>query len=168
MINFIYRNIWRFIFVIILQVFVLNNIDLGQYINPYFYVIFILLLPFETPRWILLISGFALGISLDLFSQTPGMHASATVFVAFMRPYVLSLIAPRENYELGTLPRIYYYGFGWFFKYTIILVLLHHIFLFYVEAFTFQDFFQTLGRALMSSVFTIVLIVLSQFFIFRR
>jgi len=83
MINPVTRNILRMFILILFQVFVLNNIQVSGYINPYMYVLFILLLPFETPRWLLLISGFAIGISIDLFANTPGMHASATVFMAF-------------------------------------------------------------------------------------
>lgn len=168
MLKIFLRNIWRFIFVILLQVLVLNNIQLNGYINPYFYVIFILLLPFETPNWVLLIMAFLLGISIDLFVNTPGMHASATILMAFLRPYVLSILAPRENYEVGTFPRLYYYGFGWFFRYALILVVIHHVFLFYIEIFRFSDFFITLSRSLISAAFTIILIILSQFVIFRK
>ena len=150
------------------QVIILNNIQFSRFINPYFYIIFIMLLPFETPKWVQLVSGFLLGISIDAFSQTYGIHASASVFAAFLRPYVLNLIAPRDEYEVGTLPRLHYYGFSWFIKYCTIMVIFHHIFLFYIEVFTFQDFFQTLSRALLSSIFTIVLIVLSQYFIYKK
>lgn len=168
MLKIFFRNIWRFIFVILIQVLVFNNIQLNGYINPYFYVIFILLLPFETPSWAVLVMAFMLGISIDLFVNTPGMHASASVVMAFIRPYVLNVLAPRDNYEVGTFPRLHYYGIAWFFKYTAILVVLHHIFLFYIEIFRFSDFFLTLSRSLISSVFTIVLIILSQFVIFRK
>lgn len=150
------------------QVIILNNIQFSRFINPYFYIVFIMLLPFETPKWVQLVSGFLLGISIDAFSQTYGIHASASVFAAFLRPYVLNLIAPREDYEVGTLPRLHYYGFNWFIKYCTIMVIFHHVFLFYIEVFTFQDFFQTLHRALLSSLFTIVLIVLSQYFIYKK
>lgn len=168
MIKFISRNIIRFILIVLLQVFLFNNIQLGRLINPYVYVLFIMLLPFETPKWVLLVSAFVLGISIDAFSQTLGIHASATVFMAFLRPYTLSVIAPRDNYEPGTLPRLHYYGFRWFLKYTFVMVLAHHLFLFYIEMFSFNDFFLTLSRALLSSVFSITIIVLSQFFIYRR
>ena len=168
MIKLLGRNIVRFAILIALQLGVLNNIELGGYIIPYFYILFILLLPFETPGWLLLLSGFALGLSVDMFTNTIGMHTAATVFMAFLRLYILQVIAPRDGYETGTFPRIYYYGFEWFLKYTLILVFAHHFILFYIEVFRFSEFFSTLLRVLMSSLLSVILIILSQYFIYRK
>lgn len=168
MIKILPRNIIRFIVLVFFQVFVLNNLQFSGIINPFIYILFILLLPFETPKWLVLVLGFVTGITIDLFFHTPGIHASATVFLAFIRYYVLENLAPRDGYEIGTFPRVYYYGFLWFLKYTAILVLAHHIFLFYIEVFRFTDFFITLGRVFLSWVFSVFLIVSSQYFIFRK
>ena len=162
------RNITRFILLVLIQVLLLNNIQISGYAVPYFYVLFILLMPFETPGWLLLLSAFALGFSVDMFSQTPGMHTTASVFMAWLRPNILRAIAPRDGYETGTFPRIFYYGFEWFLKYTMILVLAHHFILFYVEVFRFTEFFSTLLRVLMSTAFSVILVMLSQYFIFRK
>jgi rod shape-determining protein MreD len=162
------KYIIRFLILVLLQVLVFNNIQVSGFINPYFYVLFILLLPFETPKWSLPLIGFLLGLSIDLFTQTPGIHASATVLMAFARPYILTSISPREGYEPGSYPRLYYYGLEWFLKYSVILICIHHFFLFYVEIFRISDFFATFLRATLSSVFSIIFIVLSQYFIFRR
>lgn len=161
-------NIFRIVILVLLQVYILNNIQLSGFVNPYMYVLFILLLPFETPGWLLLMLGFTLGLIIDVFTNTPGMHASATLFMAFLRPMILGFIAPRDGYEPGTFPRIYYYGFKWFFQYSAPLILAHHLFLFYIEVFRFSDFFLTLWRVILSSIFTIFLVVISQYFIFRR
>ncbi|MBE9511504.1 MAG: rod shape-determining protein MreD [Bacteroidetes bacterium] len=168
MINPVSRNIFRMFVLVLFQVLVLNNIQVCGYINPYMYVLFILLLPFETPRWLLLISGFVIGISIDLFVNTPGMHTSATVFMAFLRPYVLKILRPHDEYKSGSYPRLYYYGFTWFLKYSLVLVFLHHTFLFYVEAFRMTFFFHTMLRVLLSTLFSVFLIVLSQFIIYRK
>ena len=168
MIRILSRNIIRFILLILLQIFIFNNIQFNGYINPYFYILFIILLPFETPGWILLILSFLLGFTIDIFSQTLGIHASACVFMAFFRPTVLRMLTPRDEYEIGTFPRIYYYGFRWFLKYTAALVFIHHLFLFYIEIFTLSDFFLTLLRAILSSIFSISLIILSQYFIYKK
>ena len=168
MIKLLGRNIIRFALLVLIQVLLLNNIQISGFIVPYIYILFILLLPFETPGWLLLISGFALGLSVDMFMQTLGMHTTATVFIAFMRPYILRMIAPRDGYESGSFPRIFYYGFGWFLRYTLILVITHHLILFYVEVFRFSDFFSTLLRVVLSSLFSVLLIILSQYFIFRK
>lgn len=162
------RNIFRFLFLVLLQVLILNNIQFSKFVNPYMYVLFILLMPFESPGWIVILMAFLLGLSVDLFSQTIGMHASASVFMGFLRPQVLRIISPRDGYEPNTFPRIFYYGFKWFFKYTLILVLAHHFFLFYIEVFRFSAFFSTMLRALASTLFSVFLIILSQYFVFRK
>lgn len=162
------KYIFRFLILVLLQVLVFNNIQISGFINPYFYILFILLLPFETPNWALPIIGFVLGISVDLFTQTPGIHASACVAMAFSRPYILGFISPREGYETGSYPTLSFYGLEWFLKYSVILVCIHHFFLFYVEIFRITDFFATFLRAFLSSAFSIVFIVLSQYFIFKR
>ena len=168
MIKVLPRNLLRFVVLVLFQVLILNNIQLGGFVNPYVYVLFILLLPFETPPWLLLFSGFTLGLSVDLFVHTPGVHTIATVFMAFLRPQVLKIFAPRDGYEPGTFPRLSYYGFEWFFKYTLILVFVHHLVLFYVEVFRFSDFFSTFLRVILSTIFSTFLVVISQFFIFRK
>lgn len=157
----------QFIFLIILQALILNNIQLSGYINPYLYILFILWLPIDTPKFLLLFLAFLLGFSLDLFTNTLGMHTSATVFMAFCRPYVLQLLAPRDGYDLNQTPGIKDFGFKWFFVYAGILTLLHHLFLFYIEAFRFDDFMETLKRVFFSWIFSMVLIFIAQLFRFN-
>jgi rod shape-determining protein MreD len=168
MIRYFSKHIGNFIFLILFQVLILNNIQFSGYINPYLYVLFIVVLPFETPKWILLISGLMLGLSIDLFSNTIGMHTFATVLIAFLRPYLLKYIAPREGYETGSQPNLDFFGTEWFIKYVIVLILVHHFALFYMEVFKFQQFFATLLRVILSSFFTLLLVVLSQFLTLRR
>lgn len=164
MIKLLPRYVLSFILLVFLQVFILNNIQFSGYINPYIYVLFILVLPFETPKWFLLIIAFTLGLTIDLFSSTVGMHSSATVVMAFFRPYVLKVISPRDGYESETLPQLRYYGASWFIRYSVILILIHHFFLFYIEVFRFTHFFATFTRAVLSSIFTIILVLISQYF----
>jgi rod shape-determining protein MreD len=162
------RNIFRFAVVILFQVLVLDNIMINGYMIPYIYLLFILLMPFETPRWIQLISGFALGLAMDLFTGTAGIHTAATVLAAFARPYMLGLLASRDGYEPDTFPRIHYYGFLWFLKYTFLIVLIHHMALFYLEVFQLKFFFSTLLRVVLSTILSTSTIVLSQYFVFRK
>jgi rod shape-determining protein MreD len=151
---------------VLLQLLVFNNIEFSGYINPYVYILFILLLPFTTPKVILLVLAFLLGLSIDLFMGTPGVHSSATVLVAFSRPSVMAMFSPREGYQSGTYPRLAQFGMEWFVKYTVMLVIIHHFTLFYLESFTFNHFFNTFFRAFLSSVLTSLIIVFSQFFVF--
>ncbi len=164
----IIRNIVRFLVVILFQVLVMDNVMINGYMIPYIYLLFILLMPFETPRWTQLILGFLLGMGIDLFLNTPGMHTAATVMVAFIRPYILNLFAPRDGYESDSFPRIHYYGFLWFLKYTLIIVVIHHLVLFYLEVFQLKDFLSTLLRVILSSILSTSTIILSQYFIFRK
>jgi hypothetical protein len=97
-----------------------------------------------------------------------GMHTFATVLIAFLRPFLLKYIAPREGYETGTEPNLNFFGTEWFIKYALILILVHHFALFYMEAFKFQLFFATLLRVILSTIFTLLLVVLSQLLTLRR
>lgn len=168
MIKIYLRNIIRFAAVVLIQVLVFDNIELSGYINPYIYIIFIILLPFETPNWLLLTLAFLLGLSIDMFSMTYGMHASATVFAAFLRPFVLKNFSPRDGYEPGTFPRVAYYGFNWFAKYALILIFAHHFFLFFIEIFRISDVLFILSKTLLSGIVSAFFIIISQYFIDRR
>jgi rod shape-determining protein MreD len=163
MINRILRLTVIFILLLLLQVLLFNNIEFSGYVNPYVYIMFILLLPVEIPSWLLLILSFATGLIIDFFTGTPGMHCASTVLAGFLRPYVLRIISPRDGYEPGADPSMVIYGFRWFLIYASIIVLVHHIALFYLEVFRFADFFRTLVRVLLSSLFSITFILLLEF-----
>jgi rod shape-determining protein MreD len=162
------KYLFYFIVLILAQLLVFNNIEFSGFINPYVYILFIILLPFTIPKVVLLLSAFLIGLVMDLFMGTPGVHSSATVLMAFSRPFVMSLFSPREGYQTGTYPRLTQFGLEWFVKYTVMLVLIHHFALFYLEIFTFNHFFSTFFRAVLSSLLTSMIIIFSQFFIFRR
>jgi len=164
MINSIFRFGLIFILLILLQVLLFNNIQFSGYVNPYIYLMFIMLLPVEIPAWLLLLLSFITGGIIDFFSGSPGMHSSATVLAGFVRPYVLRLISPRDGYEPNSDPSMIIYGFRWFLIYCAVIVLVHHTALFYLEVFRFTDFFRTLGRVLLSSVFSITFILLFEFY----
>ncbi len=168
MTNLVVRNTIRFLFLVLFQVLILNDINLGGYTNPYLYLYFILLLPFATPRWMMLFLAFFLGISIDLFTNTYGLNAAATVLMAFCRPYVIGAISREPEEELGIQPSLRIQGFKWFFFYSFILILVHHIALFYLDIFRFTEFFQTLLRVITSTVFTLVLVFLSELIFHSR
>ena len=168
MLNEIIRNIIRYAILVLVQVLVIKNIELGRFINPFIYVLFIIGLPFETPKWVLLFSAFIMGITVDLFYDTAGMHAAACVFIAYLRPGLLKLFSPRDGYEFGTQPTIQYLGIPWFLSYSGILIFLHHLILFYIEVFRFSEFFSTFLRVIISSLFTILLVVITQYLFNRK
>jgi rod shape-determining protein MreD len=164
MINSILRYVIIFIILILLQVLFFNNIQFSGYVNPYVYVMLILLLPVEISTWLLLIISFFTGLTVDFFSGTAGMHAGATVAAGFVRPYILQVISPRESYEPGATPSMEIYGFRWFLIYTVLIILIHHFVLFYLEVFRFADFFRTLLRVLLSSLFSVTFILLAEYY----
>lgn len=162
MINSILKFAFLAIILVFLQVLLFNNIQFSGYVNPYIYIILILLLPAEIPAWLLLIAGFITGLAIDLFTGTPGMHAASTTLAAFSRPYVLRLISPRDGYDAGSGLSMSVYGFRWFLLYSVIIVLVHHTALFYLEVFRLADFFRTFLRILISSAFTVSFIMLAE------
>jgi rod shape-determining protein MreD len=162
------KYLFYFVALIVLQLLVFNNIEFASYVNPYIYILFILLLPFTVPKVFLLFNAFILGLIMDLFMGTPGVHSSATVLMAYSRPFVMGLFSPREGYQSGTYPRMAQFGAEWFVKYTVMLVIIHHTTFFYLEVFSLNHFFNTLLRALLSSLLTSLIIIFSQFFVFRK
>jgi hypothetical protein len=146
------------------QVFVLNSITISGYINPYVYVLFILLLPFDTPGWVLLLVSFALGLIIDSFMNTLGMHSSATLFMGFVRFYTINFLSVKDDLGGRGFLSVSNLGLPWSIRYTLILVFAHHFCLFYLESFTFIGFFFTLWRVLLSTLVTSFFIILLQLF----
>ena len=161
-------NIFRFVLLIFLQLFVLNNIQFSGFVNPYLYIVFILMLPFELAGWVILLLAFLMGVAIDVASVTIGYHTVSTVFVAYFRIHLLRFIAPHDGYEPGMSPTIHSLGFVWFIKYAAILTLAHHIVLFWIESFRLSDWLPTTLRAFASAIFTFILIVIYQFLSGRR
>jgi len=161
------KYVIMFIGLVLIQVIVLNQVQFSGFVNPYIYILFVMLLPLSTPRYALLILGFLMGFTIDIFSNSMGIHSAATTLIAFIRPGIISAISNREE-DRSDFPGLRQNGFSWFLYYTIIMVFIHHFVLFYLEVFSFSDFFGTLYRVFLSSVFSIFIIVLSQFLIFRE
>jgi len=163
-----FKYLLIFVVSVLLQVLIFNNLLVARVIAPFVYILFIVLLPFDTPRSLLLFLSLALGITVDLFTNTPGVHASASLLIGFLRPVILQLITSRETLESVSSPRVKTMGFHWFATYVTFLVIIHHLFLFFIEAFTFQGFLITLLRVVLSTILSVILILLSQFLIFRN
>ncbi len=153
----------QFILLVLAQVFILNQINFTGYINPYLYVIFILSLPFDTPKWALLTLAFLLGFFVDVFSGVMGLHTAASVFMAFSRPGVLRFVSTKDLTEKGGSPSIQQLGFNWFFSYSVILVFIHHFVYFYLEVFHFTEFFSTFLRVFLSVIITVLFIFIFQY-----
>lgn len=159
----ILSNIVRFVLLILLQALVIDHVDLAHgWVVPYLYVLFIILLPFGTPGWATLLLGFLLGMVMDYFSSTPGLHAAACTMMAFVRLLMLRILTPREGYDPGKKPAVQHMGLAWFMTFAGTLVLVHHTTLFILEVYRFTDLGSTLLRVLMSTAATLVLCLLAQ------
>jgi len=156
-----------FTVVVLAQVLVFNQIHMGGYLNPYIYVLFILLPPVSMLPYQVLLLSFLVGITVDWFSNTLGLHAAASVLLGFLRLPVINLITQRDA-EKVNYPGLQQTGWRRFLLYTSILVVIHHFFLFFTEVFSFAGFFRTVLRSMASSVLTITILVISQLLVFRE
>jgi rod shape-determining protein MreD len=152
---------------VLIQVLLFNQVHLGGFLNPYIYVLFILLLPVSMPQYQVLLLSFLIGITIDWFSNTLGLHASATVLLGFLRFPVIKLISQKESDQFD-YPGLLQTGMRWFLLYISILVVIHLFFLFSVEVFSFENFHRTLLRSVASSVFTVFILFISQLMVFRE
>src|SRR6201996_9048483 len=155
-------NLVRFIILDFLQVFLLKNITLYNLSTPYLYIMFILLLPFEIPNVLLFALSFALGLTIDAFYDTPGLHAASCVLLAFVRILFISITVQKDGFDNEPEPTLSMMGFRWFFTYIVVLTLFHHFFLFNLEVFRFFDLEYTITRILLSSIFTVFLMLVSR------
>lgn len=153
----IIQHIFSFVLLVLIQVLVLNNIQFLGYINPYIYILFLLSLPVQVPRWAVLILAFLLGMSIDVFSNTPGMHSFATVLIAFFKDGVIKLFTSIEEGN-NPSPSFHTLGVSAYMKYLITMVIIHHTTLFVLESFSFSNIWIILGKTLLSSFITILLI----------
>lgn len=164
------KNILRFIVLILVQAFVLDKIHLHQMVTPYIYFLFIIWMPFSISRGWQLILAFLLGFTLDSFRHNPGFHSAACVLIAYFRPFLINILIPQEgadtNYEEpsarsmgGLLPYMTYAG---------LLTLLHHCWLFFLEALEFGNFWYFILKTLLSTIITLCLIFIAELLFSRK
>ena len=158
----------RFVFIILIQLLVINNIELDTYFNPYIYIVFILSLPVTMKPWLIVSISFFTGMVMDTFSSTPGLHMAASGFVGYFRNFYLQFACSKEDFEKQISPAISSKGFVWFTVYALLLTLLHHTVLFYLEIYSLNEFFRTFFRVISSTLFSVLIIVISQLLFFKN
>jgi hypothetical protein len=161
----VFINSIRFVSLVLFQALILSNVNLGFYINPYVYPLFILLLPRQLPSWAVQIISFLTGLVIDSFLNTSGFHAAACVLIGFLRPYIFILLTPRNGYESEDQPNIKYLGISWFATYTMLMILIHHLVYFFIEVYAIAEIGRTLLRILLSTVISVLLIMLIEFIV---
>lgn len=156
--NMVSTNIVRFVLLVLAQILVLNHINFLGYINPYVYILFIILFPVKNSRTLFIFLAFLLGLTVDLFSDSGGIHAAACVTIAYIRPVVLKfcfgMIYEHQTIKFSNVE------FGSKLTYIALLTGIHHLVLFSLEVFNFSRIILTLQKTLFSSIFTIILCVI--------
>ena len=163
----IFTNSLRFIGLCLLQVLVLKGMASGEgtfkYVSVILYPVFILLLPIRIPHPLLVFLGFLIGFTVDMFYDSLGVHASASVFIAFIRPSVLKALEPRGGYNINESPTKFRLGFNWFFTYACILMFLHLLFYFSMEIFTPVYLGEIIMRSTFSFIVSMIFVIIYQF-----
>ncbi|MFZ4753435.1 MAG: hypothetical protein ACOYLG_08840 [Chitinophagaceae bacterium] len=171
------RIIFTFIVVILIQVVLLNHIAIRSSINilgipvftPLIYPLGLLLLPVNIPHWLLMLFGFITGLVIDMFCNTPGMHAAACVLLCFIRPYLLALFFQQSIKELGsTTPNLFKMGFNSFILYVSMAILVHHFSYYLLQIWSLKNILIILFKTILSGVLSLLLIVLGQLLFGQR
>jgi hypothetical protein len=147
---------------VVLQVVVLNEVLFSAYINPFLYVILIISLPLKTPKWFLLIYAFLLGFSIDIFSGSLGFHSTATILIAFIKPFISKITIPYnilgETDEI-TLKKA---GNKAFITFSFFLIFIHNSCLFMIEHLSVT--LALFGKIMASSLVTLIIVLIAQLF----
>lgn len=164
------KNIIRFIFFILIQVFVLNQVPpLHHLATPYLYYLFILWLPFQMGRRLLMLCAFILGLTLDYFTSTPGLHAASCVLIAYLRPFLINLLIPQEGADTNyNEPSIKSMGFAPYFTYVAFLTLMHHTFLFLLEAMQFGGVLYFIIKTFLCTAISLLLVLIVELIFVRK
>lgn len=156
-----------FVLIVLTQGLVVNNIQLNEYLNPMVYPIMIMMLPFEMSAILTMLVALLLGISVDAFSNTFGLHASSALFIGYLRPTIMKYIQPKEGYDSTLLPIIQDMGFFWFLIYSTVIIFLHHLWFFTFEILRFDLILLILGKTFLSFLFSLVLIIIFQYIFYK-
>ncbi len=160
-------NIIRLVVLLLLQVLLFSNMRFSIFVNPYVFPLFVLLLPFETPRWLLMFIGLGAGLLLDFFLGSWGMHGAACLFIGYARPFLINIITPKGT-EFEISPNLFAQGITWFSIYTSVTMFIYLTFYFLVEAGTFYNLFWLMLKIIGSTVVSVVFILILLFFFSAR
>ncbi len=164
----IFNNVIRFVALILLQVFLFKNIGYYNLATPFPYILFILLLPIGTPNLLLYVIAFLTGLSVDSFYDTLGVHAAATVALAFFRIFFFKITLEADMTDLNMTPNLSEMNLKWFLPYVFFSSLIHHTLLFILETFTFKQFTYTLMSIGLSCIFTVIIILIFSILFYKK
>ncbi|MEQ6119322.1 Rod shape-determining protein MreD [Reichenbachiella sp. MALMAid0571] len=154
--------------IILAQVFIFKDLILFGSAFCFFYVLIFFLLPIDTNPLMQIFFGFVVGLLIDTFYNTQGVHASAATFLMFVRPFWLNILSPGSGYGAADRINIRTQGFQWFLTFTYPLILIHCILLFFVEAYSFTNFWTTLAKGFYSSLFTLIVVLIIHYLFINK
>lgn len=160
-------NAFRWIVLLFVQIFLLRNIGIYNLSTPFIYILFILVLPFKIPNLLLYLLAFITGLTVDAFYDTLGVHTSACIALTFVRILFISVSLNRDAVDEPE-PSLGNMGFSWFALYATLCIVVHHLVVFFLEAFKLSEFSYTLGRTLLSAVLTLFIVLLTEFIFHNR
>jgi rod shape-determining protein MreD len=153
-----------FIVFVLLQVLILNNIHLFGIVTPFLYIYLILKLPVDFGRSIVIFISFLLGLVIDIFSNTFGIHAATATLAGFIRnPLLFGWVDIKEIPE-NSVPSYKLMNFSNFLRYSLIITAIHHTVLFAIESFNFFQPLLLIVKTLSSILFTMLLIGITESF----
>jgi hypothetical protein len=151
-------NIARFVLLLAAQILIFNNLDFLGYINPYPYILFIILYPVNGNKTGLLVASFFLGLILDMFCNSGGVHAAASLLLAYYRPYIFKF-SFGLSYEYQTV-KLNDVLTPERFSFLVIAVVVHHFVLFILEVFRVSFLFEIILKTFVSTIFTLIICIL--------
>ncbi|MBT7896832.1 MAG: rod shape-determining protein MreD [Flavobacteriales bacterium] len=163
------KKIIKYIFMLpiylIIQIYILNEILFASYINPYIYLIILIIMPYKIPKWFLLFYAFIIGFLIDLFSGTLGIHSSACLILVLLKSPISKITIPHNIIEETDELVMQKIGAKSFILFSFILVLIHHTILFILEHVALD--FQILLKIIASTIITTIIISITQLFFFK-
>ena len=160
MIKILHRMKW-FLGLVLLQVLVLNQVHIGGYATPFFYIYFILKFNSRVGRNNLMLWTFFLGLTVDVFSNTPGMNAAVATCLAFFRASLMRLVTLRDMDE-GFRPGVKSLGFSSFFRYTLLTCTLFCTLLLMIDTFSFFNLPVLLFKIVTSTIATVLCVLCAE------
>jgi rod shape-determining protein MreD len=142
--------------------------NLGGYMHPYIYILFLLLLPININRSLLLLIAFFTGITIDYFTRTMGINASASVLLAYLRPGTIRLFFGNHDFSSKEEPGLSSFGLIGFFKYIIVLVFISQLLLFFMEVLSFNNILYTIQQVILSTLLSTFIIFIVMLFFGKR
>ena len=142
----------------VLQVLLINQLQLGGVCHPFIYILPLLMMPITLPRWADMLIGLVAGLLMDVFCNSLGVHAAACIMLMYARRHLIPLWV-NDTERLTDVISMQTIGIAPFLKYTSLLVVAHHLMVFFLTAWTFQLWWYTLLTTLVSSIVSLALIL---------